>query len=292
MFAILGCVVIFLAVIGGFVLEEGNPMLMIQPVEMLIILGVSFGAFLISNPLSITMNAMKSVPRVFIYKYKSKQEYLNLLTLLYSFFVKMKRDGQIAIEADIENPQKSELFKPFSTILADHHLLTFLCDNLKVIVSTNLTTYELDDLMDKDIDMHHREATETAHSVARMADGLPGIGIVAAVMGIVLTMGKIDQPPEVIGHCVAVAMLGTFFGILMCYGFIGPIAVNMEHISKDELSFLTVIKQGIVSFIGGAEPMMAAEFARRNIPVTVKPSFVELESSLKAKDATSKGKGK
>lgn len=283
MYAIIGMILVFGAVVGCFVLEEGNPFLLVQPVEILLIFGIAGGAYLISNPISVVMGAVKALPSIFTYKNKTKQEFLNLLSLLYKLFVKMKRDGQISIEADIENPKKSDLFHEHNALLNNHHAINFLCDNLKVIISTNLANYELEDLMDKDIDTHHQEATEIAHSVARVADGMPGIGIVAAVLGVVLTMGRIDRPPSEIGHGIAVAMLGTFFGILMCYGIIGPMAVCLEHKFKEELSLLNVIKVGIVSFVGGTDPMMAAEFARRIIPAYAKPSFVELESILKGK---------
>jgi len=281
MFVIIGLLTVAGSVVTGFVLEGGNASILVQPVEVLILFGIGGGAFLIANPPSVISGTLKAVPTILTHKSKTKADFLEILILMYQLFQKMKKEGLLSIEADVEDPYKSDFFKNFGKLLAEHHLINFLCDNLKVIISTTLATYELEDLMEKDIETHHHEAMEISHAVNRMGDAMPGLGIVAAVLGVVLTMGKIDKPPEIIGHSVAVALLGTFLGILMCYGYLGPISTNLEYRAKEDIIYLKVIKVGVVAFVGGAAPMMAAEFARRIIPSDAKPTFAELEEALK-----------
>ncbi|RJR21617.1 MAG: flagellar motor stator protein MotA [Nitrospiraceae bacterium] len=281
MFVIIGIVVVLGSVIGGYILEHGNLHLLFQPVELLIIGGAAVGAFLISSPSKVVGLVMKNVARVFSAKAASKAEFLEVLGLLNAIFTKMRKEGLIAIEGDIEKPDESPLFTKYPSILKNHHAVSFICDNLKVIISANVTPFELENIMDLEMEAHHHEALIPAHAVAKISDGLPALGIVAAVLGVVLTMAKISEPPEVLGHSIGAALVGTFLGVLLSYGFVGPIATNLEHIAEEDGVLLQVIKIALVSFVGGAAPQIAVEYARRVIPSGAKPGFTELEEAMR-----------
>lgn len=268
-------------VIGGYLLEHGNLAVLMQPVEFLIIAGGALGGLIIASPKHVLVGIIKNVKNIFIGGSTSKSAYLELLSLLSLILSKIRKDGLISIEADIENPAKSAIFNKYKSVLANKHALEFLCDNLKVIITANMPPHELDSLMDIDIEAHHHEEITPATSVGTMADGLPGLGIVAAVMGVVLTMGKIDQPPKVLGESIGAALVGTFLGVLMCYGFVGPMAQNMTHAANEKEIYLQVIKVVLVAFVGGSAPQMAVESGRRAIPGSHRPSFSELEKALR-----------
>lgn len=224
---------------------------------------------------------VKNISTIFSAGNSSKATYLELLSLLNLIFSKIRRDGLISIEADIENPKKSAIFGKYKSVVSNHHALDFICDNLKVIITANMPPHELDSLMDLDIDAHHHEALIPSSSISKVADALPGLGIVAAVLGVVLTMEKIDQPPAVLGHSIGAALVGTFLGVLMCYGFVGPMATNLEHKAKAREVYFQVIKVALVAFVGGAAPQMAVEFGRRAIPGKDRPTFAELEKAIR-----------
>jgi chemotaxis protein MotA len=281
MFALVGLIIVFGSVIGGYLLEHGNMHVLFQPVELLIIGGAAVGGFVVQSPPNILGIVMKNVMRVFSAKSRSKAEYLEVLSLLNSIFSKMRKEGLIAIENDIENPNDSPIFAKYPSILSDHHALHFICDNLKVIISTNISPHELDDVMETELEAHHKESMIPSDSVTKIADGLPALGIVAAVLGVVITMGKISEPPEVLGHSIGAALVGTFLGVLLSYGFVGPIGTNLAYIADDDSISLKVIKIALVSFVGGSAPQIAVEFARRVIPSGSKPSFNELEQALR-----------
>jgi chemotaxis protein MotA len=283
MLAIAGIMVVILSVLGGFLMEKGNLHVLIQPAEFVIIFGAVFGALLISSPFSVVRDVMKSILSIFISKGQSKEKHIELLTLLYQLFSKIRKEGLISIESDIETPAKSAIFSKYQSVLASRHHLNFICDNLKVIITTNVPPHELDSLMDLEIETRYHEAMIPSKTVARIADALPGLGIVAAVLGVVLTMGKIDQPPAVLGHSVGSAMVGTFLGVLLSYGFIGPMATNLEYKANDDDIFFKVIKIAIVAFVGGSPPQMAVEFGRRAIAGDERPSFDELEKAVRGK---------
>lgn len=283
MLVIIGIIVVLGSVIGGFLMEGGNLHVLIVPAELVIIGGAALGAFIISSPPAVVSAVLKSVGGVFGGSKVGKDNYLELLTLLFQLFSKIRKEGLISIETDIEKPESSPIFKKFPSVVANHHALTFICDNLKVIITANVPPHELDSLMETEIDTHHHEAMIPAHSIAKIADGLPGLGIVAAVLGVVLTMGKIDQPPSVLGHSIGAALVGTFLGVLMCYGFVGPVSANLEHQAGAGSVYFQVIKGALVAFVGGSAPQMAVEFARRAIPSTDKPTFSELENAIRGK---------
>jgi chemotaxis protein MotA len=282
MLAIIGALIVMGAVFGGYVLEHGNLAVLFQPVELLIIGGAALGAFIIQSPTKVLSLVLKNCMRVFSTKSKSKDEYLEILGSLNSIFTKMRKEGLIAIEADIENPEQSPIFSKYPGILKNHHAVNFIADNLKVIISANVTPFELENIMDLELESHHHEAMIPSHSITKVADGLPALGIVAAVFGVVLTMGKINEPPEVLGHSIGAALVGTFLGVLLSYGFVAPVGTHLQHIAEDDLVALQVIKVALVSFVGGAAPQIAVEYARRVISSDAKPSFSELEDAMRA----------
>lgn len=281
MFAIIGIVVVLVSVIGGFLMEKGNLHVLFQPAEVIIIFGAAIGSFFIASPPKVVSLVAKNLPLIISSGGQSKEKYLELLSLLYQLFSKIRKEGLISIESDIENPDKSPIFKKYGDILANHHAINFICDNLKVIITTNVPPHELDSLMELEIDTHHHESLTPSHSISKVADALPGLGIVAAVLGVVLTMQYVDAPPAVLGHKIGAALVGTFMGVLMCYGFVGPMATNLEHKAKEESIYYQVIKVALVAFVGGAAPQMAVEFGRRAIPAKEKPTFDELEKELR-----------
>ena len=281
MFAGIGIAVVLIAVIGGFLMEGGNLHVMWQPAEYVIIFGAAIGGFLISSPGGIVGLVVKNIGTIFASGSTSKAQYLELLSLLNTIFSKIRKDGLISIEADIENPLKSPLFTKYKSVISNHHALDFICDNLKVMITTNMPPHELDSLMDVDINAHHHVEMQPSLSIAKVADALPGLGIVAAVLGVVLTMGKIDQPPSVLGHSIGAALVGTFLGVLACYGFVGPIAANLELQAKEKGVYFEVIKVALVAFVGGSAPQMAVELGRRAIAGKERPSFTELEKAIR-----------
>ncbi len=283
MYAIIGIAVVLGSVVGGYLMEHGNLSVLLQPAELVIIFGAATGAFLISSPAKVVSLVAKNIMTIFTGKAVSRDEYLELLSLLNLIFSKIRKEGLISIESDIENPRQSPLFSRYKSVISDSHALDFICDNLKVMITTNMPPHELDDLMEIDIETNHYEELTPSISITKVADALPGLGIVAAVLGVVLTMGKIDQPPAVLGHSIGAALVGTFLGVLMCYGFVGPMATNLEHKAKEKEIYARVIKTALVAFVGGSAPQMAVESGRRAIPGQVRPGFSELETALRKK---------
>ncbi|MBA4394054.1 MAG: flagellar motor stator protein MotA [Desulfobacca sp.] len=281
MFAIIGMVVVMGAIILGYLMEHGNLAVLFQPAEMVIIFGAALGSFLVGSPAKVVGLVIKHIPSVFSGKGRSKEDYLELLALLNVIFMKVRKDGLISIEADIETPASSPVFAKYKKLISNTKALDFICDNLKVIISSNMPPHEMESLMEVDMEAHHHETMIPSVSVAKVADSLPGFGIVAAVLGVVLTMGKIDQPPSVLGHSIGAALVGTFLGILLCYGFFGPMAANLEHQVKEDEAYYHAIKVAMVAFVGGSAPQLAVEFGRRAVPGKERPTFNELETYIR-----------
>jgi chemotaxis protein MotA len=279
---LIGMVVVLGAVISGYLMEHGNLSVLVQPAELVIIGGASIGAFLVASPKKVASAVVRQVGSIFRSSSHGKAHFLELLSMLFQIFSKIRKEGLISIEGDIETPNTSPLFQRYPRIVKDQHIMNFICDNMKVIITTSIPPHELDSLLDIEIETGQHESMIPSHSVAKIADALPGLGIVAAVLGVVLTMGKIDQPPAVLGHSIGAALVGTFIGILACYGFVGPLATNLEHKAKEGEVGLTVIKLALVAFVGGSAPQIAVEFGRRAIPGDDKPTFAELEKMLRS----------
>ncbi len=282
MLVIIGMLVVIGSVVGGYVLHHGNLSVLFQPTELLIIGGAAVGGFIIQSPPKVLGTVLKNSMRVFSVSGMSKKGYLEILGIMNTLFSKMRKEGLIAIEGDIENPLESPLFEKYPAILKNHHAMDFICDNLKVIISANVTPFELENIMDLEMEAHHKEAMIPANSITKIADGLPALGIVAAVLGVVITMGKVSEPPEILGASIGAALVGTFLGVLLSYGFVGPVGTLLEHIAEEDMISFQVIKVALVSFVGGAAPQIAVEYGRRVIPSGEKPGFSELEDALRA----------
>lgn len=281
MFVLIGLFIVTASVIVGFLMEHGNLSVLVQPAELVIIFGSSIGAFIVASPPKVAVAVLKKLITIGTAKSPNKVQYLELLSLLYQLFSKIRKEGLISMEADIENPASSPIFNQYKTLMANTNLINFIADNLKIIISTNVLPHEIENLMELEIETHYHDAMVPSKSVNKVADALPGLGIVAAVLGVVLTMGKIDQPPSVLGASIGAALVGTLLGVLMCYGFVGPLATNLGYRAKDDIVFFQIIRVALVAFIGGSPPQMAVEFGRRAIPGKEKPSFNELEDEVR-----------
>jgi chemotaxis protein MotA len=280
MFAIIGIVVVFGCVIAGYLMEHGNLKVLIQPAELVIIGGAAVGTVLIANPLHIIKEIASGIGGVFGSSKFSKQAYIDTLKMMYKLFNKARKDGLMSLEADVEEPSKSAVFSKNNAFIKNHRVCDFVCDSLRMAI-TGIDAFDLDQLLDLDMEVHHQGAAAPTAALSTMADSLPGLGIVAAVLGVVISMGALGGPPEEIGHKVAAALVGTFLGILLCYGLIGPIATNMARLADDEHAFLYVMRVLMIAFLKGSAPIMAVEVARRAVPGHVRPSFKELEAACR-----------
>lgn len=281
MFVIIGCFVVIGCVMGGFLMAHGNMHVLFQPSEFVIIIGAALGGFIIANPIKIIKATVAGASRMFASKAYAKQDYMDALVLLSEIFFKIRKEGLVSIESDIDAPENSPIFKKYPKFLKNHHALAFLADTLRTLTITDIEPHELATLLDHEIDAHHEEAIIPSKSIANVADALPGLGIVAAVLGIVITMGKINEPPDVLGHHVGAALVGTFLGVLLCYGFVGPMSRNLENIASEDREYLSVLKVGLLAFVNTPSPQVAIEFARRVVPGELRPTFLELENVIK-----------
>jgi len=290
MFVIIGIVVVFGCVIGGFLMEHGNLKVLIQPAELVTIGGAAIGTVLIANPLHILKKIGGGIGGVFGGSKFTKQAYLDSLKMMYALLNKARKDGLMSLEADVEEPEKSPILSKSPALFKDHHVRDFVCDSLRMAI-TGIDAFDLDQMIDLDLEVHHHSASVPTSALTTMADSLPGLGIVAAVLGIVITMGALGGPPEEIGRKVAAALVGTFLGILLCYGLVGPIAANMTKAADDEHAYLYVLRVLMISFLKGTAPIMAVEVARRAIPGHVRPSFKELEAACRGGGAAAAAAG-
>jgi chemotaxis protein MotA len=285
MFAIIGIVVVFGAVLTGYLIEKGPLAVLIQPAELIIILGAAIGTVLIANPLYILTKIGGGIGGIFAGSPFTKQRHLETLKMMYELFSRARKDGMMALESDSDAPDKSAIFSKYPSFLKDHHAVDFVCDSIRMASSGNIEPFDADQMIESDMEVHHHEATQPVAALSTMADSLPGLGIVAAVLGVVITMGALGGPPEEIGKHVAAALVGTFLGILMCYGLVGPIAGNMAKIADDEHAYYNVLRVLIISFMKGSAPVLAVEFGRRAIPGHLRPSFQETEKFIRQKSA-------
>jgi len=281
MFAIVGIVLVFGAVLGGFLMEKGHIEVLIQPAEVLIIVGAATGTLLVANPVHIIKGIMGGLKGVLAGSKFNKTRYLDTLKMMYLFLNKVRKEGLLSVEMDVEKPKESIIFKDFPAFLDDHHARAFVCDTLRMAITGGVEPFDMDQMMELDMEVHHHEATQPIGALSTMADALPGLGIVAAVLGVVITMGALGGPPEEIGHKVAAALVGTFLGILLCYGVAGPLASNMSKTAEDHNGYLHVLRVLMLSFLKGSAPMIAIEMARRAIPAHVRPAFDEMEKHCK-----------
>ncbi|MDL2272378.1 flagellar motor stator protein MotA [Desulfovibrio sp. OttesenSCG-928-I05] len=280
MLIIIGLVVVFASILGGYSIVDGPVHMLLQPAEMIIIMGAAFGAFLISCTSFLLKLSIKGFLQAFSGKTPGKDDYLELLAVLNGLFSKMHREGVISIEKDIEQPESSPMFQRFPRIAKDKEVCAFIGDTLRIYLTTG-NAGELDKLMHIDMEVMHEEKMLPIHTVTCAAESLPGMGIVAAVLGVVLTMGKINAPPDELGHAIGAALVGTFVGILMCYGVFAPISYKMGAIAAERDLFFRAVREAVAAAVRGSSPMVSMEFGRRAIPLSYRPTFQEMEQKLK-----------
>lgn len=268
-------------VMGGYLLHGGQLRILIQPTEIMVIFGAALGAALIMAPMSTIKTMFKMSMKAMLGKGHQKQDYLDLLQMLFRLFQVFRKDGPQAIEKHIEDPENSDIFKSYPVFLKNHHAVDFLCDTMKITLSADLTQYDVEDLLDQDIKTIHEEEHKAQHIVASTGDAMPGLGIVAAVQGVILTMGKLTEGTEAIGHSVAAALVGTFMGVLAAYGFFSPLATKIAGDMDAEGRYLKVIKAALVALQRGAPPLVCVEYARRTAYPEVRPSFEEMDTSTR-----------
>jgi chemotaxis protein MotA len=285
MFVIIGFIVVFVCVFGGFFWASHFNVdaigFFLHPYEYIIIGGAAIGSMLISNPVHLNKAILKGILGTFKGSKINKQAYIDLLKMLYELFQFAKREGLIALEQHIENPNESSILSNYPTFLENHHAVDFLCDTLKVVLSGGVPAHELEELMDIDLENLHGEAHHAPSALNTVSDALPGLGIVAAVLGIIITMLVITEGAATVGAKVGGALVGTFMGVLLAYGFVGPLARNMEGIAISEGKYLEVIKASLLAFSKSMPPTVAIEYGRRSIEPHNRPSFSETESAIK-----------
>jgi len=279
--AIVGTLIVAGSVLGGY-LPHGSFGILIQPLEVLIICGSAFGAFVISNPGWVVKQSFSKALGLAKPNPYNKEMYLELLGLMFKIFNKARREGLMSIEADVEDPHASELFNSAPKVAADHHAVEFICDYLRLMISGASNPYQLEDLMILELDLHHHEAAQPGHAIGEVAQALPAFGIVAAVLGIIVTMSYLDAGPMEIAHHMSVALVGTFLGILVAYGIVGPIGQDIINRANDEGHFYGVIKTCLIANLNGYAPQIAVEFGRKAVPHVERPSFQELDEYLQS----------
>ena len=278
---IVGLIGVLASVLGGFIMAGGHVPTLYQPSEFVVIGGAAFFSMVMGNPGTVLKAIMPAVKGALKGSGVDKDKYFELLGLMASIFDTMRREGVLGIEGDLSNPHESARFNKFPRASHDHHLMETLTGALRLFVDGVVNAFDLERLLDTEIETHHEEALIPPGVVNKLADAFPGLGIVAAVLGIIVTMAHLDGPPQEIGHHVGAALVGTMLGILMSYGIVGPIATKMENVAREQTAILKTVQAGLVSFAGGAPPQVALEFARKTIPSAMRPTSEKLEEILK-----------
>jgi chemotaxis protein MotA len=274
--------VVFASIITGFLMEKGHILVLLQPAELLIIAGAASGTLLAANPMHIIKDIASGLAGILKGSPYDKARYLKTLKMMYQFLNKVRKEGLLSVEMDVEKPEESSIFKNYPEFLADHSTRNFVCDTLRMAITGGVEPFDMDQMMELDMEVHDHEATQPVNSLTTVADALPGLGIVAAVLGVVITMGALGGPQEEIGRKVAAALVGTFLGILLCYGVVGPLSANMAKTAEAQNEYLHVLRVLILSFLKGSAPMIAIEMGRRAIPAHVRPNFDEMERNCKS----------
>ncbi|GGH20108.1 flagellar motor stator protein MotA [Alsobacter metallidurans] len=276
---IVGTILVFACVFGSYAMMGGHLEVLWQPFEFVIILGAAIGAFIIGNPAPV----LKAVPAMLGTLFKGpkyKQEcYVELLGMQFTLYKLAKQKGMTAIEPHIENPSESSLFNAFPTFAANHHAVEFVCDYMRMVTMGADNAYEIEALMDEELETHHQEQERIITAMQSLADGTPALGIVAAVLGVIKTMGAISEPPEVLGHLIGGALVGTFFGVFVAYGFFAPMAASLKSTFEAESKYYSSLKAGLLAHIGGQPPVMSIEFARKALFSEVRPTYSEVEAA-------------
>ncbi|MDP2963216.1 MAG: flagellar motor stator protein MotA [Sulfurimicrobium sp.] len=281
MLVIVGYVVVLASVFGGFAMAGGHLGSLFQPIELLMIGGGALGAMLVSSGPKVLKATLKALPSIFKGSKYNKALYLELLALLFEILAKVRKEGLMSIESDVEEPDKSPIFSKYPGISSDHHIVEFITDYLRLMVGGNLNAMEIENLMDNEIETHHQEGHIPVSAMAKLGDGLPAFGIVAAVMGVVHTMESVGIPPSELGMLIAAALVGTFLGILFAYGFVGPISTLLENKLQESSKVYDCIKVTLLASLNGYAPQVAVEFGRKVLYSTDRPGFLELEAHVK-----------
>ncbi len=281
MFVIVGYIIVCGSVFGGFVLAGGHMAVLFQPIELLMIGGAAVGAAFVGNTPKSLKASLKALPTVFKGSPYSKAMYMELMTMLFDVLTKIRKEGLMSIEGDIEKPEESPLFSKYPLVVGDHHLMEFLSDYLRLMVSGNMDAFQIENLMDNELETHHHEGAIPAHFMAKLGDGLPAFGIVAAVMGVVHTMESVGIPPAELGILIAKALVGTFLGILLAYGFVGPLSSLMEQKLDESSKAFQCVKVTLLASLNGYAPALSVEFGRKVLYSTERPTFSELEEHIK-----------
>ena len=281
MLVIVGYIVIIVSVFGGFALAGGHLASLWQPVELLMIGGGAVGAFLVGNNGKAIKATLKAMPSVLKGSKYNRALYMDMMALLYELLTKIRKEGLMSVESDVEAPESSPLFSKYPAIMEDHHIIEFLTDYLRLMVSGSMNAFEIENLMDNELETHHHEGEVPVHCVAKLGDGLPAFGIVAAVMGVVHTMESVHLPPAELGILIAAALVGTFLGILLAYGFVSPLSSLLEQKLHESSKMYQCVKVTLLASINGYAPAIAVEFGRKVLYSTERPTFAELETHVK-----------
>jgi chemotaxis protein MotA len=282
MLFLVGLVIVFGSVIGGYIGGGGHLSVLFQPFEFIIIFGAGLGAFIIANPMPVVLATAKSVGTVLKGSKLGKPNYIELLSMLYATFKLAKTKGDLALEAHIDKPEESALFQAYPGFAKHHEGIEFLCDNLRLLTMGSCNAHELEAVMDAELDAHHHHSHAVATALQSVADAMPALGIVAAVLGVIHTMGSITEPPEVLGHLIGGALVGTFSGVLIAYGFVAPISKCLENTMTAEGNYLHCIKTALIGHVQGYAPQVSIEFARKTLTGKTRPSFAEMDEALQA----------
>lgn len=281
MLVIVGYIVVMASVFGGFAMAGGHLAVLFQPLELLMIGGAALGATFVGNNNKSLKATLKAFPSLFKGSRYTKALYMELMSLLFELLSKVRKEGLMSIEGDVEKPEESPIFSKYPGVLADHHIVEFMTDYLRLMVSGNMDAFQIENLMDNEIETHHHEGEVPAHVIAKLGDGLPAFGIVAAVMGVVHTMESVGIPPAELGILIAHALVGTFLGILLAYGFVGPLASLLEQKLHESSKMFQCVKVTLLASLNGYAPALAVEFGRKVLFSTERPSFSELEDHVK-----------
>ena len=281
MFVIIGYVAVCASVFGGFVLAGGHIAALFQPLELLMIGGAALGAFIVGNDMKAIKATIAALPTLFKGSKYTKALYIDLLSMMFELLTKVRKDGMMSLEKDVDAPHDSPLFNRYPSIVKDHHLMEFICDYLRLMLTGNLDPFQIENLMDVEIDTHHQEGHVPIHCITKIGDGLPAFGIVAAVMGVVHTMESVGVPPSELGEMIAHALVGTFLGILLSYGFVGPLSSLLEQKLAESSKIYQATKVVLVAHMQGYAPTIAVEFGRKVLNSTERPTFTELEEHIR-----------
>ena len=276
----IGSIMVIVCVLGGYAAMGGHLAVLWQPFEVVIICGAAIGAYIVGNPKHVLSHTGKALGDVIKGELIKKEDYMDLLAMLFQTFKLAKSKGMLALESHIEKPEESDLFQKFPLFLKQHEAVTFFCDYMRMMTMGAENPHQMEDLMNEEIGIHHHERAQLSGAIQGMADGTPALGIVAAVLGVIKTMGAINSPPEVLGKYIGGALVGTFLGVLIAYGFVGPMASSLKAMYESEAKYFECIKAGILAYMNGYAPAVAIEFARKSIEPTYRPTFYELEEAL------------